>query len=402
MQIELSLVRWLVSDAAQPWLDVAWHSKLTDVQRAATLRKSLSPEQTRLVLQQCDLRRRAQAKFAAAEKMFFTPLGLEQATDEVTARYVAARFAGQGPIIDLCCGIGGNLQALALQASTIGVDCDPVSALLAEANLRIHSAAHGSQAIVADATNYTPADVAAWHLDPDRRPNGKRTTQVALHQPGPEIIRRWWSLSPHGAIKLAPAAVLPEDWPDDLHFEWISRARECRQLVVWSGRLAVAPGARSATVLGAGGEQPRTVTGDRLAQAELARGIDDYLFEPDAAVLAAGLQNELARQHGIAAIQHDIAYYTGDRPCDDLALSCFAVDEFLSLDVKQLAGIIRARQIGQLEIKKRGVNIDPETLRRQLKPNGPNSATLLIFPHRGKTCAALARRVTSASTRRQV
>ena len=59
----------------------------------AGLRKELSAERVHLVLQQAALRHRARDKFAAAERMFFTPLGLEQATDEVIAQHKAQRFA---------------------------------------------------------------------------------------------------------------------------------------------------------------------------------------------------------------------------------------------------------------------------------------------------------------------
>ena len=37
---------------------------------------------------------------------------------------------------DLCCGIGGDLLALAEHGETIGVERDPVTAYLAEANGR--------------------------------------------------------------------------------------------------------------------------------------------------------------------------------------------------------------------------------------------------------------------------
>jgi hypothetical protein len=39
---------------------------------------------------------------------------------------------------------------------------------------------------------------------------------------------------------------------------------------------------------------------------------------------------------------------------------------------------VRAAEIGVLEIKKRGINVDPAVLRKQLKLDGPNSATMVI------------------------
>jgi hypothetical protein len=38
------------------------------------------------------------------------------------------------------------------------------------------------------------------------------------------------------------------------------------------------------------------------------------------------------------------------------------------------------REIGRLEIKKRGIDTDPAALRRKLRPAGPNAATLVLAP----------------------
>jgi hypothetical protein len=178
-----------------------------------------------------------------------------------------------------------------------------------------------------------------------------------------------------------------------LQLEWISRARECRQLVVWSGELATTPGSHCATILGTGQSPPRTVFGDPNEEVEIASTIGSHLFEPDPAVLAAGLQNALANEHDLKLLQPGVAYFTADRPIVDPAVSCFAVEEVLSLDIRDLKAAIASRQIGQLEIKKRGVDLDPEKLRRQLKPNGPNAATLLIFPQRGGIRVVIGHRI---------
>ncbi len=45
---------------------------------------------------------------------------------------------------------------------------------------------------------------------------------------------------------------------------------------------------------------------------------------------------------------------------------------------KTLRAWVRAHDIGALEIKKRGVDLDPAELRRRLKPKGRVAATLVI------------------------
>src|SRR6187431_67707 len=59
------------------------------------LRSHFTSKQAHLLMEQTELRRRATAKFTQAHQMFFTRVGLEQATDEWVARYKASRFALQ-------------------------------------------------------------------------------------------------------------------------------------------------------------------------------------------------------------------------------------------------------------------------------------------------------------------
>ena len=55
--------------------------------------------------------------------------------------------------------------------------------------------------------------------------------------------------------------------------------------------------------------------------------------------------------------------------------------------------MIQRHDIGTLEIKVRGVDLAPESLRARLKPRGSESATLLIVGGPGPARAVLARRV---------
>ena len=74
-------------------------------------------------------------------------------------------------------------MALAERGPVVGVDRDPAVAHIAEVNAGLLAASATVE--VADADRYSVADFAAWHIDPDRRPEGKRTTRIALHEPGP-------------------------------------------------------------------------------------------------------------------------------------------------------------------------------------------------------------------------
>jgi THUMP domain-containing protein len=445
--------RWLVGAEGRNWLaEVAQApGELPNV--AGRLRKELSAAKVHLLLEQVELRRRGQKKFSAAERMFFTATGLEQATDQWVAAYKASRFPHAAPVADLCCGIGGDLMALAARTHVLGVDRDELAALFARANLDLLQESSASslqgEVICRDIAEAPLDGIAAWHIDPDRRPKGRRTTRVELHEPGVPAIERLLTICPSGAIKLAPAAELPGRWAEAAELEWISRGGECRQLVVWFGSLAQAPGWRRASVvkpragdLASGGRQPpgaqsssadrvarnaepdqravyqdavpqdavpqdavpqdaaplglRSIVGRAGLELSVASDFGRFLAEPDAAVLAANLTGALAAQRHLAAIAPGCVYLTGDQATPDPALVWFEITDVLPFDVKRLKSLLRERRCGRLEIKKRGVPHDPEQVRRQLRVPGDDAATLFITRVRDAVTAIVARRVHNA------
>jgi len=387
---------WLTSDEAAAALESAAGLSGELAVRLGRLRKTLPAERAGLVIEQLDLRHRAREKFSRAAEMFFTPKGLEQATDERIAAHKAKRFVGCGSVADLCCGIGGDLAALAAVSEATGIDRDAVCVHYAAANaLPVARDPGKCGAVVQDVTAIDLAAYDAWHIDPDRRPEGRRTTRVELHEPSDEAIEAMLARNPHAAIKLAPAAALPDSWCERAELEWISRGRQCRQLVAWFGGLARFPGQRRATVLGAG-EAIGSMVGGAEGDVPVAGRIGRYVFEPDAAVLAADLSLSVASALHLEALSLGIAYWTADAPVDgEQLLSTFEVLEVLPFDLKKLRAALAARDVGTLEIKVRGVDENPMALRAKLKLRGGGSATLLVTRIERGVTAIIARRVGS-------
>jgi hypothetical protein len=385
------------------------------------LRRSLSAAKAHLLLEQVELRRRAREKFTSADRMFFTRVGLEQATDEWTARYKATRFITEragpcdataaseraassrpAPIADMCCGIGGDLLAFSQHSSVIGVDRDPVAAHFTVENASQFHAAGSIRIAIGRVEDFELNAVGAWHIDPDRRAAGRRTTSLNTCEPSLDTIETLLSQMPHAAVKLAPATKVPPDWADRCELEWISRDGECRQLVTWHGELARTPGLRRATILitsaasqavpGAS-VSPRTIAGRPDQPVAVSNYLGDFIFDTDPAIRAAHLQGAVAAELNLSAIGPGPSYLTGHSPIADAALSCFKIEDVLALRVRAIAQYLRESGIGRLEIKKRGVDVEPEMLRRDLKLRGDNAATLLITPVAGRPAAIVAQRL---------
>jgi hypothetical protein len=393
-------VRWLIGSEAVDLLEQLATSGSSLLAVAARLQRQHSPPRVHLLLEQVELRRKAAAKFPDAARMFFLARALEQATDIHVARYKAKRFPSEERVADLCCGIGGDSIALAERGPVAAVDRDEATVLLASANLRILDGAESvrrtNEFRAEDVAQFAVAPYAAWHLDPDRRASGRRTTQLASYAPGLETIERLLTERQEGAIKLAPATEVPESWQQQAELEWIGRDRQCRQQVAWFGELAQTPGLRRSTVLRTCADDSAIVTtfaGAPGIRPSVAEQVGRFVFEPDAAVLAAGLDGALAEHCGLAALHCDVPYFTADAPLDNPILQCFEVTDVLPFDRKRIRTLFHERGVGRLEIKTRGIEERPERIRRDLRLRGDGSAVLLLARLGQRVTAIVAQRV---------
>ena len=201
--------QWLVSPEAERWLEIAAGAdEKSLVRMSLTLRKDLGVTRTHLVIAQAELRRRAGTKFKHASRMFFTRQLLEQSTDDQIAGYKAQRWPADGRLADLCCGIGGDLLALAQRGPVVGVDRDPVAVVLSTANCRL-AGLTGADVQLADACEKDVAEFVAWHADPDRRIEGQRRTRVECHEPDLDALERLLAKKPSGGSETRPGGRTP-------------------------------------------------------------------------------------------------------------------------------------------------------------------------------------------------
>ena len=378
-----------------------------DVARVVTrLRKDgHSPDLVSAVVTQARLRTRAAAKFGDfAGRMLFTRAGLEQATRLPVAGRHAARFrdAGLERVADLGCGIGGDALGLAaLGLQVVAVDADEVTAAIAAYNLAPfgdsvnvrHETAEGFVESAEAASDSLPMD-AVW-LDPARRTPGHGETSRTRPEdwsPSLDWVFALMERLPTG-VKLGPGLDRTLI-PDDVEAQWVSADGSTIELVLWSGALAREGVRRAALVIRH--DIAHELTSGADAADEPARPLGEYLHEPDGAVIRARLIGDVARSLDAGMLDEHIAYLTSDTAVTSPFVASFRVREVLPAEPKALARALRERGIGRLEIKKRGVDVDPATLRTKLKLRGDESATLFVTRIGAKRVAILADRVAAA------
>ena len=376
----------LLSAAAQAWAD---HPG--DPVRVAGVVRRLEPdaEKAAAATTQAQLRTRAVAKFGeAAHLMFFTPDALEQATRTRVADHRAARLAAAipaGSVIDLGCGIGGDLMAFARAGLVAGgVDLDPVRVAMARANLEALGLPGAAQ--VGDATTIDPRAFDAAFADPARRGGRGRVFDVEGWTPP-------WAwvldlLARRSLVKVAPG-IGHDLVPAGVEAEWVSDGGEVKEAVLWSPDLSTTD--RRATVIGAHGLATLTdedSPADGAAGTEV-REVGAYLYEPDGAVIRAGLVTAVAAGVGGGLVDPHIAYVTSDASFRTPFARGYRVVEHLPYREKQLRAALHERGIGRLTIKKRGVQVVPEELRKRLALRGDDEATLVLTRVAGQGTALL-------------
>lgn len=389
--MDLEAFDWLRTDDGQALLARAAALAGEDPLRAQTaLRRDAAPERVAVAMSQAELRRRAATKFGElAERMYFTPDGLEQATRLVVAEHRAARLVafGAATLIDLGCGIGGDLIAAARAGLTAaGVDLDPERVAVARANL----AALGlpGAVSVADATtvDHSPFDVA--FADPARRGARGRVMNAEGWTPPWSFVLAL--LGRDACVKVAPG--IPHDLvPAGVEMEFVSDRGEVKEAALWAGRLATVR--RRATVIGDGGLATLTDEDDPPSGAGGAevRPVGAFLYEPDGAVIRAGLVTAVAAGVGGGLLDEQIAYVTSDASYRTPFARGYRVIEELPYRERALRAALRERGIGRLTIKKRGVGVVPEELRRRLSLHGPNEATIVLTRVAGEGTCLLVR-----------
>ena len=390
--MDLDAFRWLLTEPGQALLVRATHLYVDHagdpVRTANALRHDtrVDPGHAAAALTQVDLRARAVPKLGEeATRMYFTPDGLEQATRSRVATHRAARVALAQPssVLDLGCGIGGDLVALARAGLTVaGIDHDELRVEVARANL--DALGLGGAVQVASAEEVDVSGFGVVFADPARRTARGRVFDVDGWSPPWDFVTGL--LHRPSVVKVAPG--VPHSLlPDDVEAEWVSDEGEVKEAALWSRQLATVR--RRATVIRGAGLASLTDEDDP-GEANV-RPVGRCLYEPDGAVIRAGLVTAVAAGVDGGLVDEHIAYVTSDEAFTTPFARSYEVLAELPYKEKALKAALRARGIGRLTIKKRGVDVVPDELRTRLSLHGEQEGTLVMTRVAGKGTALLVR-----------
>ncbi len=354
----------------------------SDLALGTRLRREHDADLVAAAVTQNHLRHKASPKFGSdAARMYFTHDALEQSTRASVSAHRASRLvaAGVKRVVDLGCGIGGDLIAFARAGmETRGVELDPVRALISQANLvalglpgRIECTDATALKIGADETAF---------IDPARRSARGRTFNPKDFEPSWEFAT---AMLAAGAVVKTMPGIAHRMIPEGAEAEWVSDGGSLVEACLWSPRFATAR--HRATLLPTGA----TLTEADDPGAAPHGGVGAVIYEPDDAVIRAGLVTAVAAQVGGWLLDEHIAYVSANAFTATSFARTFEVLAELPFREKALKAALKDRDIGELTIKKRGVDITPDALLKRLRLKGEERATVIMTRVQGQARAFL-------------
>ena len=373
-----------------------------DVQQLALQRNrfpQLSDTDFRFLIQQVEGRQRTKDKlpsFAQIEDWWYpVRLSCEQCSSEATARYKAALIAPLQPdvLIDLTAGYGVDTYFMAEHAQEAHyVERNPELCHIAQHNFslaRPHIRVHNTTAEEFLASSpHLLSSHRLIYLDPARRSqSGGKVFRIEDCEPNViEILPALRMLTSHIMIKFSPmlditAAMraLGHDW--DTHIVAVNN--EVKEVLILTGKGSIYAVNICAT------HTDSFVFNDeeeKKAQVSFASDIEQYIYEPNAAIIKAGAYRLIGERYGIKKLDTNTHLYTSDKLLPDFPGRKWQVQEVLTkhsaLNTKLKYSILT-----------RNYPLSPDQVRKKLKLQDGDDLYIVGARLQGKPVLVLGNRV---------
>ncbi len=298
-------------------------------------------------------------------------LSIEQASSERTARFKASLFSGLR-MADLTGGLGVDAWAWAARFSrVVYVEQNPELVAAARHNFNVLGV-HNIDCLLANAEDFLavtePFDL--LYLDPARR-NTQQRKVFRLEDCQPDVLALQATLlsrAPQVLVKTAPwldlkmavrqLATVSRIWV-------VSVADECKEVLYLLKAAAPPADEVPVTAVALGNDQREFTFTWREEHAALAplSAPQQYLYEPDAAVLKAGAFRSFAERFGLFKLHPNTHLYTSDQLRTEVPGRKFRLEVVCKYDRK---AVQRAIPGGKANLATRNFPDPADVARRQL------------------------------------
>jgi len=305
--------------------------------------------------------------------LHFPPqLSIEQSSSERTARFKASLFSG-ARLADLTGGLGVDTWAWAAHFEEVTyVEQNPELVKSARHNFQV-LAAHNIRCVAAHAENFLTTASDSFdllYLDPARRDEQQRKV-FRFEDCQPDVVALREILLAHAPrvlVKTAPLLDLKLAAKQLLtvsHIWVVSVHNECKEVLYLIERNAPPAAGIPVTAVALGEmEQVFTFTWPEEQQAVAPISApQQYLYEPDAAVLKAGAFRSFAQRFGLSKLHTNTHLYTSNQLRTDVPGRRFQIMQVCKYDRKSVQAAVPE---GRANLATRNFPDTVEAVRRKL------------------------------------
>ena len=337
-----------------------------------------------IALQQIAGRQKAREKlpewYAIEGILYPRKVSMEQCSSSQTADYKASLVEGES-FADFSGGFGVDTVALAREFSS-GYYVEPQEELCElfrhnSKTLGINNVEVINGTMEERLASIEPVDTI--YLDPSRRDTHGRKV-VALADCTPNLLE-WKSALLERCntlmVKLSPMIDIHQtlrDLPETFAVHVIAVEGECKEVVFLLSRADNIN--RIPTIIAidickeATNRIESTLETERTTPPRIATELGTYLYEPNAAVMKAGLFNTLSQQFQISKLAANTNLFTADQLCEDFPGRVFRIEAVLEFHPRKTGKELS--HIGCANIAVRNFPLSAEELRKTLKINDGN------------------------------
>ena len=362
---------------------------------AQKLKSSFSVEQRHFIGEWLQIQPKAQQKFGSDKLWLCDTFAYEQSTGATLSRWKSQIWPGGIKLADLCCGMGGDSIFLDPKVQVLGVDLDPKRLYMFAYNTESAGLKRSAEV----KRSFICADVlsSAWkadflQIDPARRQERRQNQRKFILQPSWNEILDLCKRVQGAVIKLPPGFPV-EKIPPTASILYLGHHNDCLEALVLIGEIPWLRNLSQEAIIGA-----VNCSDDGLfwrSRRELVQNsikkVKKWLYEPIPTMIRSHLFLNLAKELGLAQIDPQIAYLTGDFPVNSPWLKAFEVLESGTQNRKNIQKWIYKHNIGKLIIKKCGVDINIDAELKKFKLKGDNNGILFFTRLQNKRISILSK-----------
>jgi len=345
----------------------------------------------KLLAGQLECREKVQRKCPSllSKSLAYIKTSFEQSSGESVAIYKQSFMRGNR-LADLSCGLGIDDLFLAPQFEHIDA-CDINSEVLevTQHNFKVLGY-RNVEFYNVDGLAFikkAPDDAYDWvYVDPSRRDSNQRFFDLAQSEPnvvGQEslLLRK----SREVCIKASPMIDLQkckEQFSSLNKIVVVSVDGECKEVLLMLSRNAEKRQVvTQAVVLSSGSERNKFELDDVVERNHPKKNISEiqsYIYDPDAAVLKAGLTEQLAKKLQLNFFNPVVQYLTSNELVEGFPGRCFKVEDVAIFQKRHFKTYLKKHHIISASIMRKVFPLTPEELRSLYKLE-QNKAVFLIF-----------------------